>query len=293
MLKSLQRFFKEFGFLGGLVMFALLAVFATYPGEPLKQLGFLSTPQLTEFSGLAAFFLYAFSGLLVWRMATYFLFPKLSLSKIIERLTDSEKAVLLGKIILAIALIVLGATVHAQTPAQTAANKLPHIAIAEKYVGVTEKPRNSNRGPEVETFLKFVGLGGGYSYCAAFVSFVLDKSGACYPAVNGKLVKTAAARGFVIPGSIPAEKVLRGEYKLQGGEVVVWRRGESWQGHVGFVTKRISDASFTTIEANTSPGTKGSQANGGGIYARSRTIVPTSHFRIIAFTPVKYKCKNT
>lgn len=43
------------------------------------------------------------------------------------------------------------------------------------------------------------------------------------------------------------------------------------QGHTGIVEKDNGDGTITTIEGNTSPGTKGSQDNGGGVYRRIRS----------------------
>ena len=41
---------------------------------------------------------------------------------------------------------------------------------------VQEQPRGTNRGARVETYLKSVGLGGGYAWCAAFVTWCSKQS---------------------------------------------------------------------------------------------------------------------
>lgn len=43
------------------------------------------------------------------------------------------------------------------------------LEVAISQLGVEEHPRGSNSGPEVEAYLKSVGLGKGYSWCMAFV----------------------------------------------------------------------------------------------------------------------------
>ena len=43
------------------------------------------------------------------------------------------------------------------------------LKIAQSQNGVQEVPRNSNAGAAVESYLKSVGLGKGYSWCMAFV----------------------------------------------------------------------------------------------------------------------------
>ena len=50
------------------------------------------------------------------------------------------------------------------------------IKTAESQVGVVEKTGN-NDGVQVEAYLKTVGLGKGYSYCAAFVKWVFLQCG--------------------------------------------------------------------------------------------------------------------
>jgi hypothetical protein len=47
------------------------------------------------------------------------------------------------------------------------------IEIAESQIGVHERTKNS--GPEIDKYLKFVGLGPGYPWCAAFVSWCINE----------------------------------------------------------------------------------------------------------------------
>ncbi|WP_318546299.1 hypothetical protein [Flavobacterium columnare] len=51
------------------------------------------------------------------------------------------------------------------------------LEVATRQIGVQEIPKGSNAGPEVEIYLKSVGLGKGYSWCMAFVYYcVLESS---------------------------------------------------------------------------------------------------------------------
>ena len=43
------------------------------------------------------------------------------------------------------------------------------LQSAQSQIGVTEIPKGSNAGPEVEIYLKSVGLGKGFAWCMAFV----------------------------------------------------------------------------------------------------------------------------
>ena len=156
-----------------------------------------------------------------------------------------------------------------------------HISYAMQYDGVTELQANS--GPEIDRFLASVGLDSGLNYCAAFVSYILDQHDITYPDV-----RTGVAQHFITDSSINAKQVLRGTATIPEGDILVWKRGNTWQGHTGFVIDDWQGASGFTIEANTTPGPLGNQANGQGVYTRQRTIEPGNYFRITHFTPVRY-----
>lgn len=47
--------------------------------------------------------------------------------------------------------------------------KTLQIALSQFQLGVEEQPKGSNSGPQVNEYLKSVGLGAGYSWCMAFV----------------------------------------------------------------------------------------------------------------------------
>ena len=79
-----------------------------------------------------------------------------------------------------------------------------HIEIATKYVGVTEETGN-NDGEEIAKWLRFVGITTPASYCAAFVSYVLEEAGAVYPKI-----RTALAKKFITSESISAKKAIEG-----------------------------------------------------------------------------------
>ena len=153
------------------------------------------------------------------------------------------------------------------------------IAIAGGYVGVREVGKNTS--PEIDRWLRSVNLRPGNPYCAAFVSYILDSAHVSYPKIRSGL-----ARNFVTNRSIPASRVMIGIEQIPEGSIVVWRRGNTIFGHAGFVTS-WQGASGTTIEANTSSGEQGSQSDGDGVYRRTRTIIPSAHFRITDFTVIE------
>lgn len=159
--------------------------------------------------------------------------------------------------------------------------QLRHIDIALKYEGVTEVSKNSS--PEIDVFLKYVGLSPGNPYCASFVSYCIGEA-----KVREPKIKSGLARSFIITKSIPVSKVLTGEIKIPAGSIVVWKQGNTVFGHVGFTTLEWIGKEGYTIEANTGSGDKGNQRDGEGIYQRRRRITPGAAFRITHFTLVNY-----
>ena len=163
---------------------------------------------------------------------------------------------------------------YASQTAKTDGDNVRQIAYG--FVGVKEE--GNNDGYWVTRFLKSVGLKPGNPWCAAFVSFCLDSA-----KVKTLRTRSGLARHFITKNkTIKASKVVQANMELPNGTVVVWRRGTTMSGHVGF-TDKWKGSSGTTIEGNTTSGKSGSQWNGGGVWSRKRTINPYDHFRITDF----------
>ena len=158
------------------------------------------------------------------------------------------------------------------------ANAQAHLDTARVYIGTVEEP--GNHGPEVERFLASVGLGPGYPYCAAFVSYCLTAGGAVLPRT-----RSAVAQRFISRYGRRASAVKRGRC-VPAGTIVIWKKGQGPYGHVGFVDQEWCGPAGWTVEANTSPGA-GSQRDGDGVYRRWRTIQPGNYFRIAGFAFVR------
>lgn len=157
----------------------------------------------------------------------------------------------------------------------------PHVDTALRYIGTIE--HGVNRGRLVDSWNRAVRAPMGSPYCASFVSYCLTASRARTPTV-----RTAWSRGFITAQSIPASKVLTGEYQIQKGDILIWRRTAT-QGHIGFAIVRWIRVRGRSAEANTSPeNVSGSQWNGGGVYARYRAVSLYNHFRITHITKVAY-----
>jgi len=156
-----------------------------------------------------------------------------------------------------------------------------HLDTAITFLGVQDD--GTNRGPEVNRFLRSVSLPPGNPWCAAFVSYCLQSAN-----VHSPTVRSGLARNYLTKEAISAEKVLRTGMDLEAGTLIGWQRGNTIFGHLGIV-KEWNGRCGTTIEGNTSaPNSGGSQFNGGGVHTKERCIEPLAHFRITWFTPVTY-----
>lgn len=155
------------------------------------------------------------------------------------------------------------------------------VRKAESHIGTTETGRN--RGKMVNKYLKSVDLGPGYSWCAAFVRYVLDEANVAYPNV-----RSAVATKYITRRSIKAKHVAKGYEEIYPGWLVIWRKYSTWKGHIGIVVD-WDGQSGTTIEGNTSNSDYGSQRDGDGVWKRNRSITNYKAFRIVAFTPTEVK----
>lgn len=117
------------------------------------------------------------------------------------------------------------------------------VKTATSQLGVTEIPKGSNSGPEVEIYLKSVGLGKGYAWCMAFVYWCAVQASTKSSTAN-PLKKT----GGVLDqwNSRPALRVEVPE----PGDIFIMDFGGG-KGHTGIVESVRSDGTIKTIEGNT------------------------------------------
>ncbi len=156
-----------------------------------------------------------------------------------------------------------------------------HLTIAKSYVGTVEATGH-NDGPKIEYIIRRGHGTPGSPYCAYFVTLCIDSAGVTTPSIRSGL-----ARSYKLKTSIPAKDVLIGKTSIPAGSIVVWERGNTINGHTGFVRKWYTQWGLT-VEGNTSGGNTGSQSNGDGIWLKSRSIEPANYFRITSFTLVIY-----
>ena len=116
------------------------------------------------------------------------------------------------------------------------------ILSAITQLGVQEVPKGSNKGVDVEKYLKSVGLGGGYSWCMAFVYWnVLQASKKL--TIPTPLLKTGGCLAqYNNPKNTKKIAPLAGDIFIQD-----YGKGT---GHTGIVEYVVGDT-IHTIEGNT------------------------------------------
>lgn len=135
------------------------------------------------------------------------------------------------------------------------------LSYARAELGKTESPPGSNRTP----YGKWMGMDG-QPWCMSFVQWVFSQAGMPLP------YKTASCSALLnwykknLPASVTKVPA--------AGDIVIYNFG-----HTGIV-EAVGSGTITAIEGNTSPGTAGSQDNGGLVCRRTRkTSAVTAYIR--------------
>jgi hypothetical protein len=164
----------------------------------------------------------------------------------------------------------------ASVPAQSVApSALPAaaIAFARTQVGIMEQPLGSNRGPEVDGYLRAAGLdpaAGSFPWCVAFTFFCYQTAakqlGLANPHVRtaGVLDHWAKAARAAGARRITAASAVSNPGLVRPGALFIIDVGGGF-GHSGIVIES-RDGRLTTIEGNTND--DGSR-NGIGVFERS------------------------
>ena len=136
------------------------------------------------------------------------------------------------------------------------------VAIARREIGTTENPAGSNWGPKVSQYIKFTGYTFPVYWCGCFVCWCVVNAGANIPTrirlgYTGYITADANANTNGLT-AVPFSDA-------RPGDIVVYSFD-----HIGLVEKVDGDLLYA-IEGNTSPGSSGSQSNGGGVFRRVRS----------------------
>lgn len=122
-----------------------------------------------------------------------------------------------------------------------------------------------------------------YSWCAYAIKTFMTMAKAKEPTGNGLAIS------FIKKNSVSAKDVKYGKVKIGPGWLAIWKHGDTYKGHIGIVYLWNIFTGYI-VEGNTGPSNSGSQSDAsfGGEFLRYREIQPRNHFRIVAFTQVKY-----
>lgn len=105
----------------------------------------------------------------------------------------------------------------------------------------------------------------GVPYCAMFVSYCLNWAGVEAAGLPGSYVP------WILSANSDAGRLVANEDAQPGDLVMFDWQGDGVADHIGIVEENHADEGWMqTIEGNTSPGSGGSQGNGGGVYRRAR-----------------------
>lgn len=132
------------------------------------------------------------------------------------------------------------------------------VAIAEKEIGYTETPTNSNK----TKYGKWFGFDG-VAWCGMFVSW-------CYDEAGQPLGNIGFSKGFAGCQTAVAFYKKKGKITNEpvAGDIVFFDwNGDGRYDHTGIFVRHINEIYFETIEGNTS---LTNQSNGGQVMRRKR-----------------------
>ena len=146
------------------------------------------------------------------------------------------------------------------------------VAAGEEAQGVREVPVNSNRGPEVDAYLRSTGVPLGLSWCCAFVYWCFEQAAQAGGRHNPMVCTAgcldhwnrAPARGA---RRLPAASTKADPGLVQPGMVFIMDFGGG-RGHTGLV-EAVSDGHIITLEGNTDASLT---REGGGVYRLTRKV---------------------
>lgn len=147
------------------------------------------------------------------------------------------------------------------------------VAFASTQVGVMEAPPGSNRGPQVDAYLRAVGLdpaAGSFAWCVAFTHFcyrsAAESLGVANPHIRtaGVLAHWNKARTSPHATRVTHDEATANPALVRPGALFIIDLGQGL-GHSGIVVS-VADGRLETIEGNTND--NGSR-NGIGVFRRT------------------------
>ena len=131
------------------------------------------------------------------------------------------------------------------------------IAVAQSQIGTLEQPLGSNRGPQVDLYLRAAGLNplaGSFPWCAAFLYWCCEQAAQKIGRAN-PAIKTAGVLDLWNRAGRPgARRILAAEAEVnpdlvKPGQLFMIKTSET-TGHTGLI-EAVAAGKLTTIEGNT------------------------------------------
>lgn len=151
------------------------------------------------------------------------------------------------------------------------------IEEASKWIGTTEdKTKGDNKGKEVEMFQKAVdGVAAGEPWCMAFVQFCIKQIEEKYK-IQCLVFKSEHCMTVLSKSQMKVVK------DPQPGDLMIWRFGNTMNGHVGIVKRILAGGRVETIEGNTSD-SESVERNGDGVFLKNRSLKGSEQMRVVGF----------
>lgn len=148
------------------------------------------------------------------------------------------------------------------------------LSEMEKLVGTREV--GHNRGSVIDAINRQAGNALGSPYCAAAINYAAIRSGCVSPRPS----RPGLALNWRTSASWSARAVLDGSRPIRPDDLVIWRVGDTWRGHIAVVKRVIDRQWIVTVTANSSCSGSGDDRDGDGICRKRYRIQPYSYFGI-------------
>lgn len=154
------------------------------------------------------------------------------------------------------------------------------VRAMKSCVGIQEEG-GDNSGRLIEAIQSTIGVPQREAWCMALVQ-------TCVAYVEKKLslVCDLPASEHCLTVMMEARKNKKNVMDPCVGDLIIWRMGDTYYGHVGLIVVD-GDESVVTIEGNTSPGSEVAR-NGDGVFEKVRSLFGTSRMKVQGFVRVSF-----
>lgn len=147
----------------------------------------------------------------------------------------------------------------------------PNLDLMLSRVGEHETAGH-NRSPFIDSVNRFVGVPLGSPYCAATVSWCNAQAGVTSPRPTGLAIRLKTAESFSVLD------VLNGRDSIRAGDIIIWQKGRTMQGHCGLAIRQLARDRILEVEANTSCHVESDDREGDGICTKLRWFKRACYF---------------